>query len=206
MDPLTAAVTGFGLGLAGGLAPGPITVLVISQTLRHGPAEGAKVAVAPVLTDGPLLLASAAFATALGETDMALGLIGVVGALVLFWLGRDCMRTEELTVDEDTEAGSLRKAFLTNLTNPHPYVFWIGVGGPLAARAWSSAYEAALAFVLAFFAALCGSKLILAWMVGRARDMLTGPAYRWTMRGLGVSLWGLAAWIGWDALQRLTAL
>ena len=36
MDVLTAALTGAALGLTGGLAPGPLTALVLTQTLRHG--------------------------------------------------------------------------------------------------------------------------------------------------------------------------
>lgn len=203
MDPVTAAIAGLGLGLAGGVAPGPLTVLVVTQTLRHGTAEGAKVALAPVLTDGPLLIASAAFAAALSGVDMALGLIGLVGAAFLVWLGIDSLRVTGVEVDPDAPAGSLWKAIATNLLNPHPYVFWIGVGGPLVADAWATSWGAVAAFLVAFFVAICGSKLVLALVVGRARDVLRGPAYLWTVRALGVALIGLAVWIGWDAVGRL---
>ena len=50
--------SGILLGLSGGLSPGPLTALVISQTLRFGAREGMLVALAPILTDGPLVLAA----------------------------------------------------------------------------------------------------------------------------------------------------
>ena len=50
MEPTTLLsflAVGVTFGLAGGLAPGPITALVIGQTLRYGRSEGVKVALAP---------------------------------------------------------------------------------------------------------------------------------------------------------------
>jgi hypothetical protein len=42
-------------GLSAGLAPGPLLMLVISDTLRHGIKAGVKVALAPVITDLPII-------------------------------------------------------------------------------------------------------------------------------------------------------
>lgn len=205
VDALTAIAAGAGLGLAGGIAPGPLTVLVVTQTLRHGPIEGAKVALAPVLTDGPLLLGSAALATALAGFDVALGVLGLLGAAFLVWLAVDTLRVHGVDVDPDALAGSLWKAIGTNLLNPHPYLFWVGVGGPLVAEAWASSGWAVAAFLVGFFGALCGSKLALAALVGRVRGLLQGPAYLWTVRAMGVGLLVLAGWIGWEAVGRLAA-
>jgi threonine/homoserine/homoserine lactone efflux protein len=46
------------LGLAAGFSPGPLTVLVIGETLRHGLRSGLQVAIAPILTDIPVILLS----------------------------------------------------------------------------------------------------------------------------------------------------
>jgi threonine/homoserine/homoserine lactone efflux protein len=46
---MTALASGAFLGLACGLAPGPLLALLLAQTLRHGPREGCKVALAPLV-------------------------------------------------------------------------------------------------------------------------------------------------------------
>lgn len=51
-------LSGILLGLSGGLAPGPLLTLVASETLRHGARAGVRVALAPLLTDLPIVLAT----------------------------------------------------------------------------------------------------------------------------------------------------
>ena len=46
------------LGAPSGIAPGPMLILIISETLRHGIRAGAKVACTPLLTDIPVVLTS----------------------------------------------------------------------------------------------------------------------------------------------------
>jgi len=44
------------LGLSAGLAPGPLLTLVISETLQHDIKSGVKVALAPFITDLPIII------------------------------------------------------------------------------------------------------------------------------------------------------
>ena len=53
---LAFLLTGALLGLSGGLAPGPLLTLVANETLRHGARAGIGVALAPLLTDLPIVL------------------------------------------------------------------------------------------------------------------------------------------------------
>ncbi len=46
---------GIFIGLSAGFSPGPLMTVVISQTLHHGIKEGLKVAIAPLLTDLPII-------------------------------------------------------------------------------------------------------------------------------------------------------
>lgn len=196
---LVDLLTGATLGAAGGLAPGPLTALVITQTLRHGPLEGAKVGIAPLVTDGPLLLGSAWLATVLGTKG--LGAISLLGAGFLAWLGWQTVRASPPTIEVDEgPSGSVWKAIATNVLNPHPYVFWIAVGGPLVAQA-----ESVGAFLLGFFGCLCGSKVLIAVGVGHFRERLSGRAWRVALIVLGLAMWGFAAAFVWDGLAALTA-
>ena len=54
-EVLGFVVPGIVLGLAAGLAPGPLLVLVVAHSVRHGTREGVKVAIAPLITDLPII-------------------------------------------------------------------------------------------------------------------------------------------------------
>lgn len=203
----TALLTGAGLGLAGGAAPGPLTALVLTRTLRYGPREGMRVALAPVLTDGPLLLGSAALAHRLAEDASVFGLISLAGAGFLVYLGVESLRASPLDLDAlEPPSGGVWRAVLTNLLNPHPYLFWVAVGGPLVAEAARTGPGAVAAFLIGFFGALCGAKVAMALLAGQARGWLTGRAYVWLLRGLGLTMWVFAAGFAWDALRRFGLL
>ena len=58
-----------------GIASGPVLVLIISETLGHGIRAGTKVVCIPLLTDAPVVLASAFFLTQISKIDILLGLI-----------------------------------------------------------------------------------------------------------------------------------
>ena len=127
---------GLTFGLAGGLSPGPLTALVIGQTVRFGRTEGFKVALAPVITDGPLLLIAMFLLGELRDICMFTGCISILGCLVLIWLAIDSFRAGAIEVAQPAKAaGSISKAVLTNLANPHPYVFWFTIGAPTALKA-----------------------------------------------------------------------
>ena len=197
--------TGALLGLAGGLSPGPLTALVLSETLRHGRSAGAKVAVVPILTDGPLIAVVLIASAWVSDLERVVGGLGVIGAAVLLWLAWDTARADPPVARADGPTGSLRKALLTNVANPHPYLFWFGVGGPVLIAARSEGWHAVAGFVLAFFAGIVGTKLALAWFVDRLSAWFVGARWRWTMRALAVGLGVLALQLAWQGAQRLWA-
>ena len=190
LDALGFIASGAVLGLAGGLSPGPLTALVIRQTLHFGTREGLKVALVPVLTDGPLVALAALAITSLEGLDSALGAIALCGAMFLLWLAWETARAEppEVEVRDTTQANSAVKALIANFLNPHPYLFWFAVGGPIVAEGWGRGALYVLAFCAGFLTCLCGAKIVVAVLTGRYRRALLGPAYRWVMRGLALAM------------------
>jgi threonine/homoserine/homoserine lactone efflux protein len=177
------------LGLAAGFAPGPLLVLVISETLRHSIKDGIKVSAAPLLTDVPILLISLFILAKLSAMNVLLGVISMCGGLFILYLGYEGLRLKGVQV-EVTEPGSnsLRKGILTNALNPHPYVFYMTVGGPIFLRALDQGMVSAASFFCSFLLFLVGSKVGLALLTERSRSFLRGPVYLWIMRGLGLCL------------------
>ena len=185
-------------------APGPLTALVFRQTLRYGSREGIKVALAPLLTDGALVLLAVLALESLSDLDRVFGLISLGGALFLGWLSWDTWKISELRVElGEDNPGTLVKSVGVNLLNPHPYVFWFTVGGPLVVQAQDDGVVSLMAFLVGFFSCLVGAKMVLAVLIGRYRDGLRGRVYVGTMRTLALLLLGFALWMGWDGVARL---
>lgn len=189
---LSFAGMGLTFGLAGGLSPGPLTALVVSQTVRFGLREGCTVALAPVLTDGPLILLSALAVGGLAHLSWALAGVSFIGAIFLLWLSYETITAAPISLTAGVEPQSLRKSLVTNVLNPHPYLFWLTVGGPLVVEGFRAGWAPLTAFLAAFFVSIVGAKMTVAWVAARFRSQLGGPAYRWTMGILGVAMLGFA--------------
>ncbi len=195
------------LGLSAGLAPGPLLALVISETLAHDVRAGIRVALAPIFSDLPIVLLTVFILSRLANFHGVLGAISLVGGAVIFMMGIKGIQTSGLVLDLDTRAShSLSKGVLVNILSPHPYLFWISVGSPAMTRAWSVNPGAAIAFVAGFYLFLVGSKVGLAWAVGRSKSFLQGRVYVITMKGLGLALCGLALILFKEGLSLLDFL
>lgn len=202
LTALTAAVV---YGLTGGLAPGPLMTLVLTQTLRHGAKEGMKTALAPLITDGPIMLVLLLFLDRLAQVRPLIGAIAIGGTLYLLWLAWESWRAPRPEVTETTSAPrSLVRGALVNFLNPNPYLFWLTAGTPMLLRAWRHSALAAVAFVVAFFVCLVGSKITLAVIVARSREHVAGRWYVTAMRVLAVLLVVFAGIMARDAIALLS--
>lgn len=195
-------LSGVTLGLAAGLAPGPMLALVVAQTLRYGWREGVKVSLAPLVTDAPIVAATVLVLARLKQVEAALGGLAVAGGLYLGWLGLELIRRPDPPAGIEVAPGSLRKAVTVNFLNPHVYLFWMTVGGPLVIEGASAGWSRAAAFVAAFYFCLCGSKVVLALAADRIRGPAGSTAYGIVLRLVGLALAGLGLWLIWGGLAR----
>ena len=199
--------TGILLGLSAGFAPGPLLTLVISETLQHDMKAGVKVALAPVITDLPIIAFSLLVLAKLSRFQNILGMLSIVGACFILYLGISNLRIKGVQIDaESTQQKSLQKGILVNALSPHPYLFWLTVGGPTTIKALNLNLLAASGFVCCFYLLLVGSKIFLAILVGRSRSFLQGSTYIFTMRLLGLILLLLAGFLFQEGLRLLLVL
>lgn len=195
---------GMALGLYAGFSPGPLIALVISQTIKHGPKEGVKVAFAPLITDFPILLISTFLLIRLSNYGMILGVVSVLGALFLIYLAYTSFRTRGVEVNMDEEVPhSFIKGAMVNALSPNPYVFWITIGAPIILKGFAESYIVSLLFVGSFLGCLVGSKCFVAIIAGKSKHFLTGRAYFYIMRTLGVVLLVFAVILFRDGLRLL---
>lgn len=187
---VTAFVMATLVGLAAGLSPGPLLALVIAQTVRYGPREGARVAFAPLITDVPIVLVALFTLDSARRYGIVLDLISLSGGAYVLYLAWQTVRAAgvRVAIVDDTPPHSLRKGILVNALSPHPYLFWFSAG----AYMWATAAKRGLIFgvmlIMVFEAGLVGSKIAVANLVGYSRDFLTGKVYINILRALGVLL------------------
>ncbi|HEX3013236.1 MAG TPA: LysE family translocator [Methanobacterium sp.] len=182
-------IAGITLGLYSGFSPGPLLILLISQTLKHGCREGIKVAFSPLITDLPIIAVSLIFLSFVAGYNSILGIISILGGLFLLYMAYESFKTRGLTGDIEAEdPKSLKKGITVNFLNPSPYLFWITVGGPIIITAYTGSILTPLMFIIGFYALLIGSKIILAFAAGKSREFITGRPYLYIMRILGVVL------------------
>jgi threonine/homoserine/homoserine lactone efflux protein len=201
---LTFLTAGSILGLSAGFAPGPLLALVVSETLQHDIKAGVKVALAPMLTDLPIILLTLFVLARLVRFHVVLGVVSVIGACFIFYLGMKNITTRGGDIAENRGSRrSLQKGILVNALSPHPYLFWFTVGGPTTIKAMELNMAAAASFVLSFYILLVGSKIVLAMLVGKSRSFLQGNTYINIMRLLGIILLILGGFLLVDGLHLL---
>lgn len=180
--------TGALLGLGAGLSPGPLLTLVVSESLRRGAAAGIRVALAPLLTDLPIIALVLLGLGRIVNHGMLPGILALIGGGLVIWMGLGELRaTGGVVVEGRAESHPFRRGVLVNVFSPYPYLFWLGVGGPMILKAWGQNQAAAFVFLGSFYLLLVGSKVLLACAVGRL-TFLSSTAYRNILRGLALLL------------------
>jgi threonine/homoserine/homoserine lactone efflux protein len=182
-------ITGTLFGLSAGLSPGPLLTLVISETLSVNWKAGTKVAMAPLVTDLPIILFSLFILTNFSQQQTFLGLLSFIGAIFIFYLGYQCIKTKTVHLKNHQKTHSLKKGAFVNVLNPHPYLFWLSVGAPLIVRAYRVNVFMAAIFLVAFYCCLVGSKIVIALLIGRFKDLMSNRIYQYIMKLLAIALW-----------------
>lgn len=195
------------LGLSAGFAPGPLLALVISETLQQDIKSGVKVALAPIITDLPIIILTLFILSKLTNFQDILGIISLVGGLFILFMGYQsiCIKVVDINLKE-IKLKSFTKGVLANVLSPHPYLFWFSVGAPIMTKARSQNISAALVFIISFYVFLVGSKIVLAILIGKSKFLLSGNAYIFTMRFLGLVLCVLAFVLFHDGLKLLAII
>jgi len=175
-------------GLAAGLKPGPLGIIVIQQTLSKGLPAGVRASLAPLITDGPIIIAALWLLTQFKSIDLFAAALGLLGGLYVVWLAIKILRLKAISLaGKLTSQASLRTAVKVNLLSPSPYLFWFTVGGSYIMR--GSSLERSI-FVGTAIGTLIASKMLVALLAARCFSSLEGRGYVLAMRLLaGTLIW-----------------
>ncbi|MBI5227005.1 LysE family transporter [Candidatus Micrarchaeota archaeon] len=216
-------ISGILFGLTAGITPGPLSAVVISETIMQGKIAGIKVALVPLITDIPILAAIILMMSQISNFDSIAGLISIGGAIFLGYLGIETImknfakifqqrkfdriydtKTEKFNVDFNNEKSqTLRNGLMANLLNPHPYLFYVTIGAPTIIKAFGLGILPPLLFIGGFFFFLVGTKVVLALIVSRSKEFLKSKEYIYTIKILGIVLLIFAVMFLKNGLQLL---
>jgi len=200
---LAYLLQGIVLGFAGGISPGPLLGLVINQTVRRGWRAGNLAALAPLLSDTPIIVLTV---FVLGHLPMlVLHILSLLGGAFVIYLGIETLQSVRTEVAVATQVRSGRILLLavgTNLMNPNPYLFWATVGSTILLQSFATGgIVASSAFIIGLYGLLVGTKLGIAFLVSRSQSWLKGSTYHTLLIGSGILLIALGLVLMWEGVQ-----
>jgi threonine/homoserine/homoserine lactone efflux protein len=147
-------IQGAALALPATLMPGPFQAYLLSQALKNGWKRTLPAALAPLVTDGPIIALVLLVLTQMPQ--YFLDIIRIVGGLFILYLARglflELRHAASIASPPDNAARqSFINAVVMNALNPNPYIFWGVVAGPILLSGWREASGLGISFLLGFY-------------------------------------------------------
>jgi threonine/homoserine/homoserine lactone efflux protein len=196
------------LGAASAISPGPLLVLIVSTTLHRGFLAGLRIAVAPLLSDAPILGLGVFALDALSRA--ALGGIRLAGGLFLMAFGiREALYARRAPlpnsgVSDAAGEHELLRGVAVNLLNPNAWLLLLTVMAPLLAFTWPRSPTSAVGFVVVFYLVLVAGKATIAASLTMLRSHFRPRLYRGALLLGGLVLCVIGAGLAWSGWLRLT--
>ena len=188
-DGLEFLISGIIFGLAAGTSPGPLLALVFSETLKYGKKEGVKIAISPLITDLPIVLFVLLILSNLIKYSFVIGAISLFGACYLIHLGFENLRVKISGFEvEFAKEDALKRGVIANFLNPHPYLFWLSIGGPMIFESLDIHISATVLFISGFYSLLIGLNIGIALIVEKSKFFIESKYHLYVVRALGIAL------------------
>ncbi|HSD64052.1 MAG TPA: LysE family transporter [Ignavibacteriaceae bacterium] len=189
---ITYLILGITYAFAAAIQPGPFQTFIISQTLKNGWKKTLPSAIAPILSDIPVIIIVLLLLTNLPVWFLRILQTG--GGLLLLYLAYQSFKSF-LNFDKpndsvtDRTGNTFWKAVLVNILNPNPYIGWSLIMGPLFLKGYHEASGNGIALIVSFYVTIVICQMGIIVLFGLARNL--GPKI--THITLGIASAGLAA-------------
>lgn len=179
------------LGISAALSPGPILILVLSETMRGGIRSGFSVSIAPSILDVFFVPLSILLAGAIVSFQPLIGFISLLGASFLVFLAYQNLTACKIDLHQPVRSStSLTRAITADFFNPYLYIFWFSVALPIFAK---GNLLGSILFAASLSLATFLGHFSLALLVAVARTWLLNYLH-WILRILSIPLL-LMAWM-----------
>ena len=176
---------GIGYGFAAAAQPGPFQTYLITQTLIKGWKRTLPAALAPLVSDGPIITLCL---LVLSQVPSWLQrFLYIAGGIFVLYLAYGAYKSwkafdANLRVSETGAQQSVLKAALINTLNPGPYIFWSLVTGPILLAGWRETPIHGIAFMSGFYITMIVSLAAIIMVFGTARSL--GPKVNQILLGV----------------------
>jgi threonine/homoserine/homoserine lactone efflux protein len=175
---------GIALGFAAAAQPGPFQTYLISQSLSRGWRHTLPAALAPLISDGPII---ALCLLVLSQVPAWLErvLYGVGGVFILYLAYgafQSWQRFDPAQKPAAVGQQSILQAALMNTLSPGPYIFWTLITGPILVAGWRASPVIGLGFLAGFYVMLVGGLAAIILVFGLAARF--GPRVKHSMLGV----------------------
>lgn len=204
------------ISLSGALSPGPLTALAISEGARAGRWSGTRLALGHGLVEIPLVFAIAYGLGAFLRRPMVGGLVGLLGAAVLVWMGYGLAVGAwrgKLTLAGASAAaapaalrfGQVPGGALFTLANPYWLLWWATLGAAYVARVTALNGGALTVGGLALSHWLTDLLWLggLSLLVASGRGLIGERGYRGILLVCGVFLLAFGLYFAWSGVGML---
>lgn len=178
-------IQGIGYGFAAAMQPGPFQTYLISQSLTNGWQKTLPAALAPLLSDGPII---ALCLLVLSQVPLWLErFLYIAGGLFVLYLTYGAYQAwknfdSNLPSPETRTQQSVLKAALVNMLSPGPYIFWSLVTGPILLSGWRETPINGVGFLASFYTTMILSLTAIIFGFGAARQL--GPKINRSLLGI----------------------
>lgn len=205
---LGLAVSAFLVGLSGALAPGPVLVVAINHSIRQGFRAGPLI----VLGHGILEVSIVAL-VALGfdryvKDAMVIGIVGLIGGLVLLWMGTGMLRnvrtlSMSFRGNGETGVGPVASGFLSSASNPYFIVWWATIGVTFITQALQYGLLGLLVFYIGHILSDLVWYSFVSGAISKGKERISDRIYRGLVLVCGVFLVGFGLYFGISGVRFL---
>ena len=151
---------GIGFGFAAASQPGPLQTYLITQSLTRGWKRALPTALAPLVSDGPIILLCVLVLSQV--PDWLQKILYIAGGLFVLYITYGTYKAwrefHEYQAQPDVpDHQTIFKAAMTNALSPGAYIFWTLVTGPILVRAWRETPVNGIGFLAGFYVTMVAS-------------------------------------------------
>ncbi len=195
--PADMLILGFIIGLTGALAPGPTLVAAINASVKGGWTAGPKVTV------GHMVVEILMIALIVGGLSVVLSgyssMIAVIGGAALIVFGiLTILGARQARIDVPQESAQHAEpviaGFLTSVSNPYFWIWWLTVGSALLIGAMEGGLIVMIAFIAGHWGADLGWYTLVGISIHKGRFFLGQRHYRIVLAACGIFLIAFGAY------------